>query len=378
MKIIIDENIAFAEEAFSTLGNVELIYGREINTSNLKNADVLVVRSITKINKSLLEGTNIKFVGTATIGTDHIDKDYLKSKNIFFADAAGCNSHAVKEYFFTALLNILNEKKLSFKDLTLGVVGVGNIGRKIVPLAETLGIKVLQNDPPLERESVKNNFVDLKKILTADIITLHVPLNLEGQDKTFHLFDENVLSQLKNETILINASRGPVIDNEALNSLIEKKNLTVALDVWENEPGINIDLLKKVKFASPHIAGYTLEGKVNGTIIIYDSLCKFLDVKPAWKPILPPVINSEIKLERDLSIEENLKYIFNKIYSIENDDKEMRKNISLPNEERGKYFDQLRKNYKLRREFNNYTIEIEKEQPELINILKKFRFNFSV
>lgn len=374
MKIIVDENIAFGEEAFSNFGSVELIHGRKINSSILKEAEILIVRSITNVNEDLLKETKIKFVGTATIGTDHIDKEYLKSKKIAFADAAGCNSHAVKEYVFTALLNIAEEKNLSLKNLTIGIAGIGNIGSKIVPLAKILGMEVLKNDPPLQRKTGSKDFVELEKILNADIITLHVPLNLKGKDKTFHLFDDKNLRRLKDGAVLINASRGPVVDGNALNNLIDKKNLTVVLDVWENEPKINIDLLKKVKFASPHIAGYTLEGKVNGTVMIYNSLCEFLNILPEWKPILPKVEKPLIKINKKKSLESTLKEIFNEIYSIENDNKNMKNIILLKPEERGNFFDQLRKSYDLRREFNNYTIFPDEPDPELINILNEFGF----
>lgn len=375
LKIIVDENAAFAQEAFSTLGDVKLLPGREINNEVLKDADALVVRSITKVNQNLLKNTNIKFVGTATIGTDHIDKEYLKSKNIFFTDAAGCNADAVTEFVFSLLTKIICEQKLSFSDLTIGIVGIGNIGSRIARLSEILGMNVLKNDPPLERKTGSADFVDLKEILSADIITLHVPLNKEGIDKTYHLFDEKILKRLKDKTILINSCRGPVVVNSELNEIIFKKNFTTVLDVWENEPNINLSLLEKVKYGTPHIAGYSYEGKVNGTVMVYNKLCEFLKEKPSWKPELQKVENPIIKLEEVSNIEEILNRIFSHVYNIGRDDKNLRKISEIEEDKRGKYFDNLRKTYLLRREFSNYSVQLNNNDDHLKKILKAFRFN---
>src|ERR1035437_2481819 len=248
MKIIADENIIFVEEAFSGLGDVHLYSGREITNALLKDADVLLVRSITDVNANLLEGTSIKFVGTATIGTDHIDNEYLADNGICFTDARGCNSDAVAEYVFTALLNISNEQNFTLKGKSIGVVGVGNIGSRIVRLAGALGMKVLQNDPPLKRKTGNKQFLNIKDLMGVDIITFHVPLNLQGEDRTYHLFDYDKINSLKDGAIIINASRGPVIENNSLDKLIGEKKFTAVLDVWENEPVINMSLLQKIKF----------------------------------------------------------------------------------------------------------------------------------
>ncbi len=375
MHIILDENISFAKEAFSTLGDIKLYPGREITNEKVKQADALIVRSVTKVNEQLLMGSNIKFVGTATIGTDHIDKEYLKSKNIFFTDAAGCNADAVTEFVFTLLAKIILEKKMKFEDLTIGVVGVGNIGSRIARLGKLLGMKVLKNDPPLKRKTGDSDFVELEEVLGADIITLHVPLNKEGIDRTNHLFDKEILLKLKDNVILINSSRGPVINNGELERVMDEKNFTVCLDVWENEPLLNLDLLKKVRFGTPHIAGYSLEGKVNGTVMVYNQLCNFLKEPVKWNAQLEKVENSVIEIKENKNLEETLNSIFSRIHKIENDDKSVRNLFELEEDKRGKYFDSLRKNYNLRREFNNYIVEVDENEKELIDILRAFRFN---
>ncbi len=264
---------------------------------------------------------------------------------------------------------------LSVKDKTIGVVGVGNIGSRIVRLAKALGTNVLMNDPPLQRKSGSKEFVSLKEIYSADIITLHVPLNKDGIDKTVHLFNKENLPMLKDGALLINASRGQVINNQALSSLLDRKNINVVLDVWENEPQISFDLLKKVKYGSPHIAGYSLEGKVNGTTMIYNALCKFLNRNPVWKPAPPAVANPVIEAIPGNNLESTLDKIFSSIYEIKDDDDLMRKMLSMNKDEAGQYFDSLRKSYKLRREFTNFTVKLTKPDEVLSRILKAFRFN---
>jgi erythronate-4-phosphate dehydrogenase len=374
MIIIIDENIAFAKEAFSEFGEIKLVHGRDITNAALKDAEALIVRSITKVNEALLKDTPVKFVGTATIGTDHVDLEYLKSNNITFADAKGCNADAVAEYVFTSIFYLCVKNNIKLKNKTIGIVGVGNIGSRIERLANAIGLNIIKNDPPLKRKTGDNSFKELEEVFDADIITLHVPLNREGKDRTIHLFDENNLKMLKDRVIFINASRGQVVDNEALNKIIPLKNLLVTLDVWENEPNVNLDLLENVKLATPHIAGYSLEGKVNGTTMIYNSFCKFLNIAPKWEPEFPKVENNLIN-EPDIdSFEGKLEAVFTKIYNIVNDDKNMREIFKQPPEERGKYFDLLRKNYPLRREFINYHLSPSFKDVRLFNILKAFRF----
>ncbi len=282
LNIVVDENIAFAKQAFNEFGNVILLPGREITNDKLRNTQILIIRSVTQINETLLKNTPVMFVGTTTIGTDHIDLDYLKKNNIAFCDAKGCNAYSVAEYVIAALIDISVKLNFSLKDKTIGIVGVGNVGSKVAEFAEAFGMKVLLNDPPLQRNGVKKNFVNLEKILSADIITLHTPLNLTGTDKTFHLLNINNLKQIKDGAVLINTARGAVINNTDLLEVIESKNLKVVLDVWENEPDIKIELLKQVLIATPHIAGYSLEGKINGTKIIYNSLCTYLKIRPTF------------------------------------------------------------------------------------------------
>jgi erythronate-4-phosphate dehydrogenase len=375
VNLIIDENIAFAKEAFSQFGNVSLVNGRNITKDILNNADILIVRSVTNVNEKLLRGTNIKFTGTATTGTDHIDAAYLQKKNISFADAKGCNADSVTEYFLTALLKIVTDNKISLQNKSVGVIGVGNVGARVASYAQILGFNVLKNDPPKERAGIGNGYVSLEDTLQADIISLHVPLNKSGIDKTLHLLNEKKLKKIKNGAILINTSRGEVIDNNALLNIIDKKNIYACLDVWEGEPKINSKLLEKVNIGTAHIAGYSLEGKVNGTKMIYNALCEFTGQNSIWNPVLPRIESNTISISPVGTFSEKLYYLFKQIYDIDNDDLGMRKMLEMDDNSQAHHFDKLRKEYLLRREFNNYSVALGNDEKALSSILSDLRFN---
>lgn len=374
LNIVADENLAFPAELFSQFGNVELVNGRLITNSLLKNADILIIRSITEVNKSLLEGTKVKFVGTATIGTDHFDIGYLKSKGITFASAPGCNSYAVAEYVITSLINASVKNNFSLVGKTIGVVGIGNVGSKIVRFCEALGMTVLKNDPPLFRQGILLDNVPFKDILDADIISLHVPLTYEGDDRTYHMFSEDKLKSLKDNTIFINTSRGSVLDEKKLMGLIYKKHLTLVLDVWEKEPDIDENLAEQVFIGTPHIAGYTLEGKVNGSIMVYEALADFLGEVKSANISLPPIRDNIIDFDLTVGDEMALFKVIKNIYDIEQDHKRFLELNKLDKKEVGKYFDKLRKEYPLRREFNNYLIKLSRSNTKIEKLLKDLRF----
>lgn len=374
MNLLIDENIAFAKEAFSHFGKVILVDGRNLTNKVVKDADVLIIRSITRVDEKLLSKSKVRFVGTATIGTDHIDLDYLKKHNITCADARGCNADSVAEYVFTALMKVISEKKLLFKGKTIGVVGVGNIGSRVARIAESLGMKVLKNDPPLVRKGTGKNYVSLDEVLNTDIVTLHVPLSFEGVDKTYHLLNENNLKKIKSNSIIINTSRGAVIDYVSLFKESIEKGFELILDVWENEPSINLELLSKTKIATAHIAGYSLEGKVNGTKMIYDALCKFININPIWQPELPLIEKANLILPDGNTDEEKLSRLFSSIYNIESDDLKMREISKYKKNEQASYFDLQRKTYPVRREFSNFTIQLSAKEKHLKAFLETFRF----
>jgi erythronate-4-phosphate dehydrogenase len=374
MNITVDKNILFGEEAFGQFGKVTVVDGRNLTNGDLRETHVLIIRSVTKADADLLKGTPVKFVGTTTIGTDHLDKEFLRKNGIAYASAPGCNSFSVAEYVLTAMIEISVEHNFPLEGKTIGIIGVGNIGSKVKRFAEALGLNLRLNDPPLHRAGKLKENVDFTNALSSDIVTFHVPLNLEGTDKTFHLLDENI-SLMKKDALLINTSRGAVINNKtALNHLTGNETLKTVLDVWENEPEINTELLQNVDLATPHIAGYSLEGKVNGTIAILNELAGFLKTEKRFQPKLPEVEDSVIAVGGDKSFVDLLHQITQRIYEIERDDAALRKITEMNEEERGKYFDGLRKNYPVRREFNNFTIRLEKKESGIVDRLKALRF----
>ena len=361
MNIVADENIPFVKDAFRTFGEVVTFSGREITREKIKDGDVLLVRSVTRVNKKLLEGTKIKFVATATIGIDHIDTAYLKKNGIGFSSAHGSNANSVSEYIMCAMLCLANRTGFQLSQKSLAVIGVGNVGSRVVEMAKGLGMDVLENDPPLARETKEARFKKIEDVIKADIITFHVPLSFKGKDATFHMVDEKFLSQLKKGVILINTSRGAVVETKALYEAIKKRNLLASvIDVWENEPGIDIDLLREVTIATPHIAGYSFDGKVNGTRMIYNACAEFFKLKPGWRmeSVMPEAPVRELKIESRGRDEEILWDTIRKLYNIERDDKSIRKMLNLRREKRGPYFDRLRKEYPIRREFFNTTLTL--------------------
>ncbi len=355
MKIVADPNIPFAREAFGALGDIVLVPGREIDAAAVRDADLLLVRSVTPVNAGLLDGSRVRYVATATIGTDHIDHEYLSRKSIGFASAQGSNANSVAEYVVAAMLELAQRSRFRLREKTLGVIGVGNVGSRVVGFGETLGMRVLPNDPPRQQTEALTHFVSLERVLAeADIITMHVPLTREGRDATFHLFDRNKLSVLElKKPILINTSRGAVVDNKALLKAVDGEWISgTVLDVWENEPNILPELLDVVDIGTPHIAGYSFDGKVNGTQLIYRATCDFFGIQSSWKPsLLPPEVpRVELTASSGEDEEEVLRRVIKHVYDITADDTALRANIRT--------FDKLRAAYPVRREFFNTELEL--------------------
>lgn len=354
MKIAVDRNIPLAGSAFGPLGEVTLLETTAVTSEAVRDAGALVIRSETKVGPGLLEGSGIRFVGSATIGTDHIDLPYLASKGITFASAPGSNANSVKEYVLAALLALGRRGGFSLRGRTLGVVGVGNVGGRVAAMARALGMTVLENDPPLAREAGGGGFLPLDGLMGADIITLHVPLTRTGIDPTFHLFDARRIGALKPGSILINTSRGAVVETRALESAILGGHIAAAvLDVWEGEPAIDAGLLRQASLGTSHIAGYSIDGKVNAAGMIRAALCRFLNNDSSWDPSReipsPPV--PSVALTGNGTTEESLAQAVKACYDIECDDRLLRGLFEIPPEERGSFFMGLRTGYRLRREF---------------------------
>ncbi|WP_313436681.1 4-phosphoerythronate dehydrogenase PdxB [Atlantibacter hermannii] len=355
MKILVDENMPYARDLFARLGEVTAVPGRPIPVEELDDADALMVRSVTKVNSQLLDGKNVRFVGTATAGTDHVDQDYLAQAGIAFSAAPGCNAIAVVEYVFSALLMLAERDGFQLTDRTVGIVGVGNVGGRLQKRLEALGVRTLLCDPPRAANGEPGDFQPLDKLVEeADILTFHTPLYKDDPYKTWHLADEALISRLKPGTILINACRGAVVDNAALLKCLEAgQKLSTVLDVWEPEPDLNVALLEKVDIGTAHIAGYTLEGKSRGTTQVFEAYSAFIG-KPqqiALDTLLPAPEFGRITLHGPLD-QATLKRLVHLVYDVRRDDAPLRKVAGVAGE-----FDKLRKHYLERREWSSLFVQ---------------------
>ena len=382
MKIICATNMPFALEAFSTLGEARILEGRDISAADVRDAGILALRSTTQVNRALLEGSQVRFVGTATIGTDHLDLAYFQEAGIHWCFAPGCNANSVSEYITAALLALGERHGITLEGKTIGVIGVGNVGSRVVTKARALGMRVLMNDPPRERaeygvqgsgfrgENLESEFVSLDRILAeSDIITVHVPLTKDGPDKTFHLADGDFFSRARKGLIFLNAARGAVVDTPALLKALDLGQVGhVVLDTWEGEPKYRADMLARVDIGTPHIAGHSFEGKVMGTVMVYREACRFLGVPATWshEPLMPPALVPRVEVDAAGRTDEAvLREVVRKLYDIEADDRRLRDTAVMDDVLRAKAFDRLRKDYPERREFQYTTVRLKQTSPRL-------------
>jgi erythronate-4-phosphate dehydrogenase len=378
MKIIADENIPFAKECFSSIGDVKTLAGRQITPQIVAGADILLVRSITPVNEKLLAGSCVKFVATATIGFEHVNTDYLNKKGIGFASAPGSNANSVAEYIVAALLSVGKKHKITLASKSIGVVGVGNVGSRVANKCLALGMKVKLNDPPLARQTGDPKYRPLNELFDCDFVTFHTPLTKDGQDKTFHLADDKFFASLKSGCVFINTSRGGVHDTASLKAAIKSGKLgAVILDVWENEPNIDCELLCIVDISTPHIAGYSFDGKIAGMIMIYNAACEYFKIKAKYniEDFLPPPKVPQIVIEKvGPDLQQVLHETVQQVYVINRDDFNTREIAMVEPEKRGKFFDDLRKNYPVRREFQNTTVILNQHSETFTNMLKGIGF----
>jgi erythronate-4-phosphate dehydrogenase len=355
IRIVADDKIPFLKGVLENYAEMKYVPGKQITREMLKNADALMIRTRTKCTDSLLQGTGVKFIGTATIGFDHIDTNFCEKHKIIWTNAPGCNSASVQQYIAAALLKLQKDMNFRLADKTIGIVGVGNVGSKVEKIARALGMNVLLNDPPRARNEGNNNFVSLDEILgKSDLVTFHVPLNIVGEDATYHLMNEKTFIKMRKGAWFFNTSRGEVNETAALMKMLVPGKLGGAvLDVWENEPDIDTGLMEKAFLATPHIAGYSADGKANGTAMVVNSLCRFFDIPlKNWYPENipgPPV--SLIKIQGDgKSDEEIIGTAVSHTYNIEEDDLKLRRS---PQD-----FEKQRGEYPLRREFSFYSLRL--------------------
>jgi erythronate-4-phosphate dehydrogenase len=359
MKILADQNIPCVAEAFGDLGEVRLMPGREIKPEHLQNCQCLITRTVTRVDETLLQHSPVEFVGTATIGTDHFDLDYLHGANIDYSNAAGCNAEGAAEYVISGLFAMAQQRGFDPFELKAGIVGCGNVGSRLQAKLDALGIECLVCDPPLQRaRNSKQAFVSLERIIAeCNFISLHVPLMREGQDSTFHLLDAKRLNTLIKDCVLVNAARGEVVDNAALLNLLRSRDdLCVYLDTWENEPLVARELLRRVDLATPHIAGYSVEGRLRGTQMVLDAACKHFGLKTSWrmKQRLPPAREVDCA---DFASERGFwQDLFRQHYDIRYDHESFVAGSELDDADFAAHFDGLRRVYPERLEYPHFRL----------------------
>ena len=375
MRIVVDRDIPFIKGVFERYADVRYLKGEKIKKSDLTDADALIIRTRTRCDAALLERTAVKFIASATIGYDHIDTSFCEVNNIHWTNAEGCNSSSVQQYVAAALFHLSREFHFNLSEKTIGIVGVGNVGSKVPVLCEALGMCVLKNDPPRERREGSGEFVPLSTILEqSDIVTFHVPLNRTGADKTFHMINKELLASLKRPEYFINTSRGEIADTGAEKSALREKKLAgYVVDVWEHEPAIDPELLHMADIGTPHIAGYSADGKANGTAMSVRACSKFFGLGlDDWFPAqIPAPQKTSLDIDcRNLSPEEIAGAAVCLTYDILSDDKRLRDSPGT--------FEKQRTEYPLRREFPVYTVRLLHASTEAENLLRKLGFQIFI
>lgn len=364
MLIVADENIPLLDAFFGDIGEIRRVTGRTLTREQVADADVLLVRSVTPVNQALLEGSRVRFVGTATIGTDHIDLEWLASQGIRFAAAPGCNATSVAEYVLSVVSLFAERRGLDdWTDLSVGIVGVGNVGGQLAQMLEKLGFEVRLCDPPRQQGEPESDmpFVGLVDALECDVVTLHTPLTRQQPHATHHLLSEPQLAAIGPEQLLINAGRGEVIDSVALLHRLEQADAPlVVLDVWEQEPDISPDLVDKVWLATPHVAGYSLEGKMQGTEMIYQAMSQSmgLPVRKKAGQFLPEPALSKLSFTSAAEEDRALRTALLACYDPRTDDARLRLTMKGNAAERAAEFDRLRRDYPVRRECSSVKIQL--------------------
>ena len=397
VQIVADENIPLLEQFFSDFGDIRKVAGRTMTANDVKDADILLVRSVTNVNEALIANSSVKFIGTCTIGTDHIDLAYLEVLNqqrkdkgqqrIAFSSAPGCNAEAVVDYVLSAVSVLIDKRDQVFQDISVAIIGVGNVGLRLRRRLEAMGVTVLAVDPFKEAADV-GELTTLDEALKADVVSLHIPLTfaeaMPDGSATHHLINAQRLAQMKPDACLINSCRGSVLDNAALKAhMAEQGDFEGIIDVWEGEPNLDLKLMNRCMLATPHIAGYSLDGKMRGTEQIYQACCQTygLPIRHKLAQLLPEPSIKKIKFGDSVPVHQALRTAIRAAYEIRVDDGIMRSTLlrteGEPEAMRAK-FDLLRKNYPLRRDIPTIRIEVPSKRQDLQQALEAAGFDVRI
>ncbi|HAN76328.1 MAG TPA: hypothetical protein DCQ31_00440 [Bacteroidales bacterium] len=373
IRIIADAHIPFLTGKLEPFAEISYLPGIDITPEKITNADALLIRTRTKINEALLKNTSVSMVASATIGLDHVDLNFCQHAGITVHNVPGCNAGSVAQYVIAGILHYAVQQRISLKDYTLGIIGVGNVGKKVADFAKAIGLNLLLNDPPRAAIEGSANFVDLDYLLQhSDIISLHVPLNVSGKFATYNLVNESFAGLMKRNALFINTSRGEVVKEEVLFDLLKSVKISGAiLDVWKNEPNLNTELANLALIATPHIAGYSINGKAAATQGIIEHTANFFGFNKQFiEPIkLPSPPHEFITIsEEERTFEQALYAYVSHSYNITADSLALKNDFSN--------FEKLRNNYPVRHEFYNFSIENEIRNAEIRNSLLQLGFQF--
>ncbi len=376
MQIVADENIPLLDQFFSEFGDIVRVPGRTMTAADVADADILIVRSVTQVNEQLLAGSKVKFVGTATIGTDHIDLDYLEKAGIGFRSAPGCNAQAVVDYVLSALSVLVDSRGIAFTELSVGIVGLGNVGLLLRNRLEEMDVEVIGVDPFKDPEDV-GVLSSFEEALSADVVTFHTPMTKSGDHPTWHMLNAETLAKMKPDACLINAARGAVVDNAALlEHLKANDDFSAILDVWEGEPEINTELLDYCWLGTPHIAGYSLDGKMRGTEMVYHGVCEFfgLPIRCKLAQFLPEPGIKRVNFTEQAPVHQALRTAIRAAYEIRVDDGVLRSAMRRSKNLR-ETFDRLRKEYPLRRDTPTLRVGVPARAHDLMDVLTAAGFD---
>jgi erythronate-4-phosphate dehydrogenase len=378
MIIAVDRAILGWEEAFSDLGETRPYSAKELKPADIRDADILVVRTVTPVNASLLKGSSVRLVAAASAGTDHIDQEYLKDCRIHFSYAAGCNANSVSEYISTALHIVASRKGWTLKDKSIAVVGVGNVGTRVAEKARALGMRVLLCDPPLRNSTGDLQYKLLEDVLDADILSFHVPLAAGGPYPTWHMVDDRLLDRLSPSQFLINSSRGAVVDSREIKAALRDRRIEGAIiDVWEEEPRIDYSLLELVDIGTPHIAGNAMDGKIRATEMTREALCRYLKLFTArqMNPAYPK--DRVLRPASGTDSQEAVLSVLLQAFDIRKDDADLRTLKDTPREKAADSFELLRTRKPLRPEFRHFIVDLDKRHIHLAEVFVALGFQIS-
>lgn len=363
LNIVADENILLLDEFFASIANITRVDGRAIQPHQVEHADALVLRSTAQITPKLLQASKVEFVGTCTIGIDHLDTAYMDANDIVWRNAPGCNAEGVVDYAISAINHAWQVHGIDPREATIGVIGAGNVGGRLIKRLQAAGLNVICSDPPKQAspQPLDLPYVSLAELLeTADIVSLHTPLTKSGADATLNLLNKNLIQSLRPGSVLISAGRGEVVEQPALLQRLQNHHdLFVYLDVWQQEPNVDLAIAPYCQIVTPHIAGHSLEGKVRGTEMIYQSLCQHfaLPITQTLAPLLPEAAALQLGVGASSDAKMILNAAVNSVYNITQDADRTRKTLSMQaSDQVAREFDKLRKHYPIRREFSTFTV----------------------